>query len=237
MGFCFQAMGVLAVLGAMSVSAAAESALRQVLTVRADASGRLVRRAVIQPRIVQPVVVKSGDPQPATAKAAGPALHPDASVTEIVEAAAKRHDIDPLLIHSVIQVESAYNPYAVSRAGAQGLMQLIPSTARQLGVRNPFDPRENIEAGVRYLKQLQQQFKDDRLALAAYNAGGGAVSRYGTIPPYAETQNYVYQVGKRWGAARRATSRTEPGRPAVVELPKRIEQHIDSEGRLHLRMQ
>jgi len=114
------------------------------------------------------------------------------------------------------------------------MMQLIPSTARTMGVKNPFDAKENIEAGVRYLKQLQQEFKDDRLALAAYNAGPGAVVRYGDIPPYSETQNYVYQVGKRLGDARRAQQQTAVTKK--LELPKKIEQYVDSEGRLHLKM-
>lgn len=218
--------------------APAQAQSRKVITVGADpSSGRLVRR-VIQPRVIAPVLVKTADPAGEN-KAGGLQLAPDASVNEIVEAAAKKHNVDPLLVHSVIQVESAYNPYAVSRAGAQGLMQLIPSTARQLGVKNPFDPKENIEAGVRYLKQLQETFRDDRLALAAYNAGEGAVSRYGNqIPPYAETQNYVYQVGKRWGAARRATQVPPPAQTATnkPEAPK-IESFTDADGRLVLRMQ
>ena len=214
----------------------AQSQNRKLITVGADpSSGRLVRR-VIQPRLIAPVVVKAD--APAANHTPGLLLGPDASVNEIVEAAARKHNVDPLLVHSVIQVESAYNPYAVSRAGAQGLMQLIPSTARQLGVRNPFDPKENIEAGVRYLKQLQDTFRDDRLALAAYNAGEGAVSRYGNqIPPYAETQNYVYQVGKRWGAARRASEQQRPAQAVSKPEAPKIESFTDAEGRLVLRMQ
>ena len=217
--------------------ASAQSQNRKVITVGADpSSGRLVRR-VIQPRLIAPVVVKTAE-TPAPNNTPGLQLGPDASVNEIVEAAAKKHNVDPLLVHSVIQVESAYNPYAVSRAGAQGLMQLIPSTARQLGVRNPFDPKENIEAGVRYLKQLQETFRDDRLALAAYNAGQGAVNRYGNqIPPYAETQNYVYQVGKRWGAARRASEQQRPAQAVTQPEAPKIESFTDAEGRLVLRMQ
>lgn len=199
--------------------------------VRADGSGRLQRITVpVQPRVIQPVVVRDDKKE----SAAAVRLAGDASVNEIIDDAAKRHNVDPLLVHSVIQVESAYNRYAVSRAGAQGMMQLIPSTARTMGVKNPFDARENIEAGVRYLKQLQQEFKDDRLALAAYNAGPGAVVRYGNIPPYSETQNYVYQVGKRLGDARRAQQQTAVTKK--LDLPKKIEQYVDSEGRLHLKM-
>jgi soluble lytic murein transglycosylase-like protein len=245
--FCSLLAGIVLIALAIPAHAAGADAsvVRRVATVRADPStGRLVRRVAVQSRVIQPVIVKADAPTaaaPAAEEKPNPLrLSPDASVNEIVDAAAKRYQVDPLLVHSVIQVESAYNQYAVSSAGAQGLMQLIPSTARELGVKNPFDARENIEAGVRYLKQLQMQFKDDRLALAAYNAGGGAVVRYGTIPPYAETQNYVYQVGKRWGAARRA-SQSLPAKIGTAsqgkaEAPKVIEQYTDAEGRLHLRM-
>jgi soluble lytic murein transglycosylase-like protein len=206
-------------------------ATRRVMTVKADASGRLVRRTVVvQPRVIQPTLATESREE----KAVPVPLAADASVNEIIEHAAERHKVDPLLVHSVIQVESAYNKYAVSPKGAMGMMQLMPATARSLGVRNPFDPRENIEAGVRYLKQLQDTFGDLRHALAAYNAGPGAVSKYGTIPPYAETQNYVYQVGKRLGNARRVQRAQTSVK--TVELPKRIEQTVDEEGRLHLRM-
>jgi soluble lytic murein transglycosylase-like protein len=207
---------------------------RTVVTVRADASGRLVRRVVVQPRVVAPIVVKDARAEETAQPSAK--LADDASVNEIIDHTAKRYDVDPLLVHSVIQVESGYNKYAVSHAGAQGMMQLIPSTARSLGVKNPFDAKENIEAGVRYLKQLQTTFKDDRLALAAYNAGPGAVAKYGTIPPYSETQNYVYQVGKRLGNARRAQQQVTPAAPKTEQLAKTIVQYVDSEGRLHLQL-
>jgi soluble lytic murein transglycosylase-like protein len=211
---------------------------RKVATVRADvSSGRLVRTVVVvQPRVVQPTEVKEGaaEPEPAPVRAPLPKLPADASVREIVEHTSQRYNVDPLLVHSVIQVESGYNKYAISPKGAQGLMQLIPSTARRLGVKNPFDPKENIEAGVRYLKLLQTMFKDDRLALAAYNAGEGAVARHGWIPPYTETQNYVYQVGKRYGEARRSVQKQSTPAGRAQTAPK-IEQFVDSEGRLHVR--
>jgi len=124
-----------------------------------------------------------------------PMTQPSVSISEMVEQASRANGVDPLLVNSVIREESNYNPYAVSPKGAQGLMQLMPATARDLGVGNSFDPRENIEAGVRYLKQLQDLYQDDRLALAAYNAGPGAVQKYKTVPPYPETQAYVKRVG------------------------------------------
>jgi soluble lytic murein transglycosylase-like protein len=134
-------------------------------------------------RLVRTVVV----PRPAKA-----------ALGETVERIARQNQVSPQLIHSVIQAESNYQPMAVSSKGAQGLMQLIPSTARRFGVSDVFDPVENIQGGARYLKYLLELYKgDDTLALAAYNAGEGAVARYRGMPPYPETRNYVKQVRKR----------------------------------------
>jgi soluble lytic murein transglycosylase-like protein len=109
------------------------------------------------------------------------------------------------LIHSVIKVESNYNPFAVSSKGAQGLMQLIPSTARRFGVSNVFNPAENIQGGSKYLKYLLDLFGgNSALALAAYNAGEGAVARYGGVPPFPETQNYLILMGRQLQAAKKA---------------------------------
>jgi soluble lytic murein transglycosylase-like protein len=172
---------------------------------------------------------------------------PKREIADLVDQSARKHDVDPLLVHSVIQVESDYNSNAVSPKGAEGLMQLMPGTARMLGVSDSFDPQQNIEAGVKYLKYLQGIYKDDRLALAAYNAGPGAVEKYKAVPPYAETQNYVNQVGKWYDEARKAASKelaaelaaAVPESPVVVQIEQhpKLETFIDQNGRLYLRTQ
>lgn len=118
-----------------------------------------------------------------------------------IEEMALKYDIEPEFIQAVIATESCYDHKAVSRVGAQGLMQLMPATARELGVNNPFDPRENIGGGVRYLRQMLDTFdQDKRLALAAYNAGPNAVKKYGGIPPYKETRKYVKKIFALYGS-------------------------------------
>jgi membrane-bound lytic murein transglycosylase B len=118
-----------------------------------------------------------------------------ADIDSAIEQAAARHNVDPNLVRAVVKVESNFNPNAVSRKGAMGLMQLMPSTARQLNVKNPFDPEQNVDAGVRHLKQLLESYGGDiKLTLAAYNAGAGAVARSAGVPHYTETQNYVRRI-------------------------------------------
>ena len=200
----------------------------------------------IVPPILQAPVIEPPSVEPRSISASGlvapmrplPKMPPPPErIREIIEQKSKLHGLDPLLVHSVIRAESNYNPYAVSPKGAEGLMQLIPSTARQYGVQNAFDPEQNIEGGIRYLKYLQSLFSDERLVLAAYNAGEGAVAKYGWIPPYAETQDYVYKVGRYYGLARRQQTQVpaliaplvKPVPPAPV-----LQEFVDGEGRIHI---
>jgi soluble lytic murein transglycosylase-like protein len=127
-------------------------------------------------------------------------------VGAIVMQVAQEIDVSPQLLHAVISVESAYDPRAVSPKGAKGLMQLMPATAQRFGVRDPFDPHENVRGGARYLKALLAQFDGDlQLTLAAYNAGEYAVIRHGNrVPPFAETQKYVPKVIARMQRADRS---------------------------------
>ena len=116
-------------------------------------------------------------------------------IDALVQQNAQIWQVDPALIKSVIANESSFDANATSPVGAQGLMQLMPETAATLGVRNPYDPSQNVAGGTRYLRSLLDRFNGDtRLAVAAYNAGPGAVEKYGDVPPYAETRNYVQNV-------------------------------------------
>ena len=216
--------------------------------VRADLrTGKLVRSVVvtpktvqqqrvpetaITPRVVAPVEIPATPAAPATASGPGP------GIDAVVESIAARNAVRPELIHSVIKVESNYNPNAVSSKGALGLMQLVPSTARRFGVANVFNPEQNIEGGARYLKYLLDLFNNDyRLALAAYNAGEGAVLKYGDVPPYAETRNYLVQVRKRLEEVQRASeaaarqkqkdARTAEAKP---NGERQIEQVVNTDG-------
>jgi len=229
MRFCLEIVLAIAVLGPLSAAPlpsaeGSASVVRPVWVVKVDPhSGRLVRT------LLAPV-----NP-PAT----------DAEVRNLVREAAKSFDVNPLLVDSVIQVESNYNPFAVSPKGAQGLMQLMPATAQRFGVTDSFDPKQNIEAGVRYLKFLQDAFQDDRLAIAAYNAGEKAVAKYKDVPPYPETVNYVTKVGKKYGQAAHAAKtaaqmkdasepKAAPGAETANNEPKHIRVVVDADGELYI---
>lgn len=123
-----------------------------------------------------------------------------AQVDAAINTAAAKHHVDANLVRSIIKVESNFNPHAVSRKGAMGLMQLMPSTARELNVTNPFDVEQNVEAGTKHFKGLLDNFNGDvSKSLAAYNAGVGAVTRHNGVPPYAETRDYVRRITKLYG--------------------------------------
>ena len=122
-------------------------------------------------------------------------------VDAAIEQAAARHQVDPNLVRAIVKVESDFNPHAVSRKGALGLMQLMPSTAKSLKVSDPFDPQQNVDAGVRHLKALLENFSGDLpRTLAAYNAGERAVERSRGVPPYAETRKYVSRITELYGS-------------------------------------
>jgi len=190
----------------------AGAAERMVSVVSADQrTGRLVRSVVVTTRRDAPGrVERPAAPVPAASAQPAPVISA-AAIADAVERAAAQHSLPPELIHSVIKVESNYNPVAVSSKGALGLMQLIPSTARRFGVLDAFDPADNIQGGAKYLRYLLDLYRGDYpLALAAYNAGEGAVAKYGTVPPYPETRSYLRLVARQL--------REAP--PAAVEKPQ-----------------
>jgi len=153
-----------------------------------------------------------------------------------IEAAAARHNVDPALVRAVIKVESNFNPNAVSRKGAMGLMQLMPQTARQLSVSNPFDPQQNVDAGVRHLKQLMESYGGDlNLTLAAYNAGAGAVARSSGVPHYAETEQYVKRITQLVHGGSLAASPTWGTHSALLAAPRApVRMHRDERGVLYI---
>ncbi len=129
------------------------------------------------------------------------------NISPIIVREARKNNIDPLLIEIVIKHESNFKPYATSRAGAKGLMQLMPGTALRLGVHDIFDPAENIRGGTQYLAEQLIKFRNLGLALAAYNAGPGSVKQYKGIPPFAETRRYVYSIASEYASKRKKRRR------------------------------
>jgi len=142
-----------------------------------------------------PAAATPSAPAQAPAQPLVPVIQAPAALDQMVQQTAEKHNVDPALVRAVISTESNWNASAVSSKGAQGLMQLVPGTAHQLGVGNAFDPAQNVDAGVRYLGMLLQRYNGDlKLALAAYNAGPSIVDRFGGVPNYRETRNYVEKV-------------------------------------------
>jgi soluble lytic murein transglycosylase-like protein len=152
-------------------------------------------------------------------------------INSLVEQTANRFQVDPQLVHAIIKVESEYDPQAVSPKGAMGLMQLIPETAQRFGVANPFNPKENIEGGVGYLKYLLNLFGGDlSLSLAAYNAGEHAVERFGGIPSFAETRNYVQKVTNLYQSGSQQSGKYTAG---TKGQPSPIVRYVDEQGVVH----
>ena len=182
--------------------AVAVPAQAQIYTWR-DASGHLVLSN--KPRGER--TARTATYAPADAELVRAAIRPtrairDSRYDDLIRQHAGHHGLSPELVRAVIKAESNFNPYAISPKGAMGLMQLMPATARELGVGDPFHPDENIRGGVSYLASLLARYDQNvELALAAYNAGPGSVERYGAIPPYRETQNYVKKITTAAGAA------------------------------------
>ncbi|MGA2115176.1 MAG: lytic transglycosylase domain-containing protein [Bryobacteraceae bacterium] len=213
--------------------------------VQADArTGKLVRNVVVAPRTVtrhavavRPVAASEVTPRvvpPADAAAApGSAGNWNEKVAQI----AAQHDLPAELLHSVIKVESNYNPRAVSPKGALGMMQLIPATAERFGVSDVFDPVDNIQGGARYLRYLLDLYHGDYpLALAAYNAGEQAVAKYGSVPPYAETQTYLRLVAREIQQTMHTTAaQPKQTKPAETkpEGPAHIEEIVEPDGTVH----
>jgi soluble lytic murein transglycosylase-like protein len=220
----------------LTMPAFAAAAERITTVVHADEkSGRLIRALIVTPRQMPVAVSVTGDSSPSETAAA-----PD--IETLVSRIAGEQGVEESLIHSVIRAESNYNPYAISPKGAQGLMQLIPATARRFGVGNTFDPQENIRGGVKYLKFLLEYYQGDYAkAIAAYNAGEKAVDKYHGVPPYPETQNYVVQVAKNLKTARSKRAARPASDPQTVASTGSPETNapppasVGSDGRVYYR--
>lgn len=185
------------------------------------------------------VFVNAADAPPPPSRSARPShtmrgryvATPTPEISSLVDKTAGEHQVDPKLVNAIIQVESGYNPRAVSRKGARGLMQLIPATAARFGVRNSFNPRQNIEGGVTYLKYLLDLFGGNvPLSVAAYNAGENAVLKKGGIPAYPETVDYVQRVTGLYNPAPQESAQvqtySEPQEASIFRL-------VDNRGVVH----
>jgi soluble lytic murein transglycosylase-like protein len=244
---CFR-LGLGATLAATLLSAAGLPDRPQQITsvVRADArTGKLVRRVIVTSKPVASLALAAGvvplrvAPAPASAAVPAPpvASFPVDSFNDAVERIAAQEAIPALLIHSVIKVESNYNPFAVSPKGALGLMQLMPETARRFGVADVFNPIDNMRGGAKYLHYLLDLYNGNyTLAIAAYNAGEAAVEKYGSVPPFPETRNYVVQVRRSIELSRQAQKApaaapqpAPPAEPTPVE-PPHIQEIVGADG-------
>jgi soluble lytic murein transglycosylase-like protein len=158
-------------------------------------SNRNYKKVKSEPQERNPNSSSSGPVRPQNKTRASQAANFPTTYGEIIESACGRHGVDPALVHAVVKVESDFNPYALSKKGAMGLMQLMPETAINMNVRDTFNPHENIDGGVKYLRYLIDRYEGNlSLALAAYNSGESAVRRWGAIPPFRETREYVRRI-------------------------------------------
>jgi len=164
--------------------------------------------------------------------AASPAFTARTTFDDLIHKTAARHHVDPQLVEAVVRVESDGNPLALSSKGAQGLMQLIPATAQRLGIKDPYDPRQNVEGGVSYLRYLLDRFGGDvPLALAGYNAGENSVLRSGGVPPFKETRAYVRRVNELYGAGTGLAESSEAAGATPAASP--IYRYVDDQGVVH----
>ena len=246
MQFCFRlGWGLGAAAAAVFAAGMPDQSTRITSIVRADnRTGKLVRsvsvtsrpvtdravtQQVIAPKVITPVLPAPELPEP-------PQPGAITNINEAVEQIAAQHSLPPQLLHSVIKVESNYNAWAISPKGAQGLMQLIPSTARRFGVSNVFNPLDNIQGGAKYLRYLLDLYNGNYpLALAAYNAGEGAVARFGGVPPFRETQNYLVLVRRQWEEVKKAEAARQREKEKPVETkapdgPNHIQEVVGGDG-------
>ena len=185
-----------------------------------------VERIIDDEVIPVPAKLVAADTKPSTPVAFDLSYHAQrkplfgTAYDSVIDAEAKRYNVDAAFVSALIRAESNYEPRAVSRKGARGLMQLMPATARRLDVRRPFDPVSNVRGGVRYLRELLDRFENKpELVLAAYNAGEGAVESYGGVPPYRETVGYVKRILSWWTPAVLTVpgpASASPGSPGAV---------------------
>ena len=206
--------------------------VRSVIVTSKPVAEQNVAGAPVAPRVVSSLVGVTQTSAP-----------PAGGIDEAIEQIAAQVALPSQLIHSVIKVESNYDPYAISPKGAQGLMQLIPATARRFGVANVFNPAENIQGGSKYLKYLLNLYGGNyALALAAYNAGEAAVARYGSVPPFPETRNYLILVGRRLQEAQKAEAAKQKALAAVETRPEtetkpagpnHIQEVVEADGSVH----
>lgn len=190
-----------------------------------DKGRRMFTNEEVSPRIRR---AKSSQAQPLRAVRR---RHWIAEMDDHINRVAQQNRVDPKLVRAIIEAESSWDPWAVSRKGAVGLMQLLPQTGRRFGARNLHDPRQNISAGVRYLRFLLDRFQNLKLALAAYNAGENIVTELGGVPPYAETEDYVERVSALYESGGRRLSSRRFGTTSLVG-DGRIYQERDEHGRI-----